>query len=261
VPPTRAEFWAEAIAAVRKNSPDFLFLGEVYWNLETQIKELGFDYTYDKRVLDMLLYHRQELPGYLASTGEAFLNHGAHFLENHDEPRIAARMTVQEQCAAALLTVCLPGMRFLHEGQLTGAKLFTPVHFGRRPLEPVQTEIADFYQKLLRALPLTAVGTGKFHLLQPRAAWPENPTAQNLVLLQWRSDGASFDLVAINLAPHSSQCRVVLELPTGAAKDWELKNLLGEEEYIRQTTDMAGEGLFLDLPANGAQLLHCSPRK
>jgi hypothetical protein len=255
----RNEFWKEAIEAVTAKHPGFLFLAEVYWNLETQIKQVGFHYTYDKRLLDLLLYHRQETLCYLASAGDAFLTHSAHFLENHDEPRIAGRMSLAEHRAAALVAFGLPGLKLVHEGQLTGARLFTPVHFGRRPLEPFQVEIIAFYEHLFRALAASAVGKVRFRLLKPGPAWPENPTAQNFILLQWQTAGPAFELVVVNLAPHPSQCRVVLELPQTGHPEWRLRNLLGDEEYLRRGGEMSSVGLFLDLPAHGAQLLHCTP--
>ena len=52
--PVDAPFWPEAIAAVQARRPDFLFLAEVYWDLEWELQQQGFDYTYDKRLYDRL---------------------------------------------------------------------------------------------------------------------------------------------------------------------------------------------------------------
>ncbi|MCX8092311.1 MAG: alpha-amylase family glycosyl hydrolase, partial [Verrucomicrobiae bacterium] len=52
----RTEFWQEAIPAVRREHPDFLFLAEVYWDLEARLQELGFDFTYDKPLYDALVW-------------------------------------------------------------------------------------------------------------------------------------------------------------------------------------------------------------
>ena len=83
------EFWADAIAAVRR--PGFLFLAEAYWDLEARLQSLGFDFTYDKRLLEFLVERRPaELWRHLLGRGTAFVSRCAHFLENHDEPRIAS---------------------------------------------------------------------------------------------------------------------------------------------------------------------------
>jgi hypothetical protein len=43
------------IAAVRQRHPGFLFMAEVYWDLEWEMQQQGFDYAYDKRLYDRLL--------------------------------------------------------------------------------------------------------------------------------------------------------------------------------------------------------------
>ncbi len=48
-------FWPGATAAVRAKVPGFLFLAEVYWDLEWTLQQQGFDYTYDKRLYDRLV--------------------------------------------------------------------------------------------------------------------------------------------------------------------------------------------------------------
>src|SRR5207247_11279046 len=123
------EFWADAIQAVKKSQPDFLFLGEVYWDLEARLQSLGFDYTYDKRLYDYLVYRNPaEVQRHLSSVTPDFVRQSAHFLENHDEPRIASILSWPEHRAAALLTAGLPGLRLLHEGQLAAVRTRPPVH-------------------------------------------------------------------------------------------------------------------------------------
>ena len=47
-------FWPRVTDAVRAKVPNFLFLAEVYWDLEWTLQQEGFDYTYDKRLYDRL---------------------------------------------------------------------------------------------------------------------------------------------------------------------------------------------------------------
>jgi hypothetical protein len=49
--PIDAPFWPDAIADVKAQHPDFLFLAEVYWDLEWVLQQQGFAFTYDKRLL------------------------------------------------------------------------------------------------------------------------------------------------------------------------------------------------------------------
>ncbi len=113
------------------------------------------------------------------------------------------------------------------------------------------------YERLLAALRASAVGQGTCELIRPAAAWPDNPTAQNFVLIQWQRQTLEFDLVVINLAPHRSQCYAPLRLPD--LSNWSLRDRLSPESYVRSGADLRGRGLYLDLPAHGAHIFHFQP--
>ena len=259
-PNPAAEFWADAISSIRQTHADFLFLAEVYWDLETRLQSLGFDYTYDKRLYDFLISRQHaEVQRHLLGAAPEFVNASVHFLENHDERRITSLLLLSEHHAAALVTLGLPGMRLLHEGQLNGATKRISVHLGRRPSETPQPEISAFYEWLLKVLPSTSVGKGQSALLKPSPAWADNPSAQNFVIVQWQSAQPDFDLVVVNLAPHPSQCYAPLEVDGLAERNWQMTNLLGDEQYQRNGEDLKRTGLYLDVPAYGAQLFHFQP--
>ncbi len=38
-PPTDTPFWPEAIAAVRRRHPEFLFVAEAYWDMEWELQQ------------------------------------------------------------------------------------------------------------------------------------------------------------------------------------------------------------------------------
>ena len=71
--------------------------------------------------------------------------------------------------------------------------------------------------------------------------------------------GTEFDLVAVNLAPHRSQCYVPLKMPKLADYNWSMRDLLGTEAYERFGSDLEAQGLYLDLPEHGAQLFRFAP--
>ncbi len=250
------EFWADAIADVRRTDSAFTFLAEAYWGLEGRLCELGFDYAYDKHLYDLVVHDRPwDVQPHLLGLG-AHTARRAHFLENHDEPRAASAIALELHRAAALLTLGLPGMRFLHHGQLAGARRFARIQLGRRAGEPRDAAIAAVYDRLLAALAASPVGKGDAQVLAPRRAWDDNPTAGGFTLVQWRARGADdrFDLVVVNLLPHRAQCRVVPDVPGLAPHTWQLADRLGDERWVRDGHELASAGLFLDLPARGAQL-------
>lgn len=254
------EFWTEAIRAVKKAHPHFLLVAEVYWDLEPKLQALGFDYTYDKSFYDYLI--RRDYPRlqqHLLQARAEYIRASAHFLENHDEPRIASLLSREEHQVAALLLLGTPGMRLIHEGQLAGEQRRIPVQLGRRPPGVNDAEIAALYERLFRTLQRTAVGTGKAVVLAAQPAWNDNRTSENIVVILWQGEAREFDLVVANLAPHQSQCYVPIPVAEIAQYNWELKDLLGTEIHQRRGDDLEVQGLYLDMPAHGAQLFQVRP--
>src|SRR5262245_19753530 len=66
-PPADAPFWMTAIPSIREGHPGFVFMAEVYWDLEWTLQQQGFDYTYDKRLYDRL--HIRDAEGVRAHLG------------------------------------------------------------------------------------------------------------------------------------------------------------------------------------------------
>ena len=258
--PAEKEFWTEAIPAIRQTHPEFLFLAEAYWDLEGPLLKQGFDYAYDKRLYDYLVVRNYpEARRHLFAVPPEFLNAGAHFLENHDEPRIKSLLAWSEHRAALLVTLGTPGLRLLHDGQIAGAACKISIHVGRRPVESPDPEIAAWYEKVLPALQGTSVGLGHGELIRTSPAWQDNPTAEAFVIIQWQGEGAGFDLVVVNLASHSSQCYALLTARALAEHNWSMRDLLGSEAYERRGDDLQQQGLYLDVPAHAAQLFHFEP--
>ena len=161
-------FWPRATEAVRAEVPGFLFLAEVYWDLEWTLQQQGFDYTYDKRLYDRLEEgHARPVREHLFA-GLDFQDRLARFLENHDEPRAAATFAPEVHRAAAILTFLTPGLRFFHQGQREGKRVRIPVHLGRGPDEANDPAIAAFYDGLLECLKDPAFRDGDWQLLECR---------------------------------------------------------------------------------------------
>jgi glycosidase len=284
------EFWTEAIAAVRAQRNGFVSLAEVYWNLEARLQELGFDFTYDKALYDRIVGRNAvqflplppappspggsvvrgeysdggrgtlfEVTNYLHSLTPAFLERSAHFIENHDEPRIASLLSPEEHRAAALLVAALPGMRFLHEGQLSGRRLHANVHFATRREEAIDPHTTAFYERLFSALKNSAVGDGAWQLIDARPAWSDNPTHENIALIQWQKAPRTFDLAVVNLSSVQSQCYAPLSIDGLAKTNWRMVDLLGSEVYEREGRTLRERGLYLDLRPHAAQLFHFEP--
>ncbi len=242
-------FWPGATEAVRARVPGFLFLAEVYWDLEWALQQQGFDYTYDKRLYDRLEEgHARPVREHLCA-GVDFQDHLARFLENHDEPRAAATFTPEAHRAAAILTFLTPGLRFFHQGQREGKQVRVPVHLGRGPVEDPDAGIAAFYGGLLECLKDPAFRVGDWQLLECRPAWDGNESWDSFVAFSWTGPGERRRLVAVNYSDHPSQCYLALPWHDLDGHTWRLQDLTGPSVYDRLGADLTWPGLYLDMPA------------
>jgi glycosidase len=248
-PPIDAPFWPEAIARVRAAHPGFLFMAEVYWDLEWQLQQQGFDATYDKRLYDRL--HARDaaaVHGHLHADAE-FMRRSVRFLENHDEPRAAGAFPPEVHRAAAAVTYLVPGLRFFHEGQFEGRRRRVSMHLGRRPDEPVDEALWAFYGRLLAVLDRSAVRDGQWRLLSCRPVWDGNPTWERFIAFAWDGPGPERLLVAVNYGPTQGQCYAEVPWPALHGRPAVLTDQLGDARYERAGDDLLDRGLYLDVPA------------
>ncbi len=245
------DFWPAAIRRARETNPGFTLLAEVYWGLEPALLERGFDFAYDKGFYDALVARDPARVRALLAAPPDRQARMARFLENHDEPRAASVFSWPEQRAATAVTFLAPGLRFLHGGQLQGARVHVSMHFARGPEEPVDAHAVVFHQALLGLLP----HQGAFTAPEPEPAWPDNPTHRSVVLLLW-CEASGILLVCVNLSPSRAQCRARLAFDAGA---WSLTDRLGPERYERTAAAMSDPGLYLDLPPWGVNAFQIEP--
>jgi hypothetical protein len=248
--PVRAPFWSEAIAGVRRRHAQFLFMAEVYWGREWELQQEGFDYTYDKEFYDRLRAGRgHEVREHLLAE-PLYQERSVRFLENHDEPRAAATFPLEVHEAAAVMAFFVPGLRFFHQGQLEGRRIFASMHVGRRANELTQPELERFYARLLACLTRPEIETGQWALWVCRSAWEGNETWRDMIVMTW-SSGERRLVVAVNYAPRPGQCYVTLALPGLAGRRWVLADLMGSARYEREGDGLRSAGLYLDMPAWG----------
>jgi hypothetical protein len=244
----RAEpFWPRAIEIVRREYPGFLFMAEVYWDLEWTLQQQGFDYTYDKRLYDRLRDgHARPVRDHLRA-GMDFQNKLARFLENHDEPRAAATFPSEVHEAAAVVTYLTPGLRFFHQGQFEGHRKRISPHLCRGPDEPANLTLQAFYSRLLSVLRRPAVRQGHWQLLECLPAWEDNWTSDCFVAYAWEGSDSKWLLAAVNFAANQSQCYVRLPWSDLHSGQWQLHDLLGSAVYDRCGDDLETRGLYLDM--------------
>lgn len=243
-----ASIWPETIATAKRTHPDFVFMAEVYWNYEHALQGHGFDYTYDKTLYDRVIARRgPELRQHLIAP-QPYQKKMVRFLENHDEPRIASQLSLEEHRAAALVTFFCPGLRFMHDGQLTGKKVRVPVHLARAPIERVSLEIDTLYKTLLPIIHSPANKHGAWNLLDTRRAWPDNSTNENFICYLIEHPLQTL-VVVVNYASYRGQCFVRIPDRAWLEHSIEFRDLLSQERLVRNSDDLLERGLFIDAAA------------
>ena len=195
------EFWSEAIAG----RPGWLWIAEVYWDLEWDMQQLGFQYTYDKRLYERL---RQFNPQGIVSHLRASLEYQrklVRFLENHDEARSAVVFGRQAHSAFSVLLATLPGLRLYHQGQLEGKRVRLPVQLGRSAAEPLDETTVSCYSRLLKLSHEDVFHFGNWRLLSLEGEGEQNVTS--LLAYQWTWQ-EQWKMIVVNLSPAEAQGRV-----------------------------------------------------
>ena len=149
------EFWEVAIKEAKSKYPNAILLAEVYedWEIE-KLNQLGFDYCYDKALLDKLEGSAQDVNDYIHYKGESFYGHVAHFVENHDENRVVYNMqgNLEKAKAAGTIAATLGGMIFFNHGQWSGLKNKLDVHLRRGASESADSGTENHYKKLMQII-------------------------------------------------------------------------------------------------------------
>ncbi|HUS32622.1 MAG TPA: alpha-amylase family glycosyl hydrolase [Kofleriaceae bacterium] len=240
----RGEFWAEAIDAVRH---DFIWIAEAYWGLEGRLQKLGFDYTYDKALYDHLLHGRPAQIHAELATPIEYQRRCVRFLENHDEPRLAASLPPERAAAALAIATTAPGMRFVHDGQIEGRRERATIQLARRPDEATrpeqragQTPFIEFTDQVSRGI--EAMNESSFiqsvHerlLALPRAGDFALLPATDERLVAYRWDDRNTPLVVVvNYSPDLVEANVTLEMHGLAGRRIELRDVLDGATYERE---------------------------
>ena len=288
-------FWSHAVAAVKKEHPDVLFIGEVYNPAQYRdYLAAGFDYLYDKVGLyDTLraIVCGNASASCITSCWQAtddIKEHMLHFLENHDEQRIASAYFAgnAEKAKPALAAGALmsPGAYMVYAGQEIGEagmdaegfsgndgrttifdywnpaslqKLTAPAF--EKKLTPEEAALYDYYQKILSLCnSRKAFEQGGFFDLQYAnygRDYGYNCDRQYSFL---RHFGREVYLVAVNFDPASVQ--VGIKIPSHAFDVLKLRE--GKKSAVSVMTEETvtvelrpDAPLYVQLPAYGVTVL------
>ncbi|KAL0236855.1 hypothetical protein PCE1_000252 [Barthelona sp. PCE] len=241
------EFWSYAIKQVKAKFGTYI-IGEQYWHSEGPLQNLGFDALYDKENLldDLKSLNVRSVSSYVGWR-KRWMVHMVKFLGNHDEPTIWEEFhhNFQISKAAGMIAFTLPGPRFFWAGQMTGQKTRLKVQFLRRHLNPVDSDLFGFYQRLANVYAHPTLN-------QDPEYWTWIPTSNNnVVAWVWSSKVTKKNvLVVVNYSGNDNQWESIKldykpDHAGGAAV--EFKELISGTTYSRNIDDLRSTGLHVGL--------------
>ncbi len=249
------EFWTEAIASFS----DWLWIAEVYGNREWELQQLGFHFTYDKRLYDRLRHAPpQEITRHLQAD-MTFQNKLVRFLENHDEPRSAVVFGSSRLPVVGVLMATLPGMRLYHQGQLTGTRVRLPVQLCRVQEEVPDETTAAFYDRILLITNEEGFHIGHWLLLTVQSAGDHS--FNNVIAYQWTTN-KDWWLIVVNLS--ASVARGVIQIQRELGSDSDLRSVytfydqFSSQRYERRREDLRYNGLSICLDSFGCHIFSIS---
>lgn len=238
------EFWSVAIERTKAVREDFLFIAEAYWNLEWELQQFGFDFTYDKRLLDRLEFSNTEnIVGHL-SAEKKYQQKSIRFIENHDENRAITAFGIEKSKAAAVVMSTIQGATLFHDGQFEGKNVRLPVQLGREPNEVINNSLVEFYYNLLKIVNHPVFTEGYWNLITP-IKLDNDSTHKNILSWEWILENEK-RIIVINYSDSTSYCRIKFNV-NKKTKIVKLTNLLNCTEYEREVSEIENSGLFIHL--------------
>jgi len=243
----REEFWEEATRAV----PNFIWIAEAYSDSEWALQQLGFNFTYDKRLYDRLRDgFVRDVYLHLKADLE-FQHRSVRFLENHDEPRAASVFGKSRLPGVAVLASTVPGMHFFNDGQFEGFQKQLVVQLSRVQEESADPETQRIYEQVLTIADAPEFHNGTWKLLEVKDSGDR--TNSDLIGYCW-THASRQKLVIVNLGSGNSSGRIYFPDDIVSGNGLRFDDLLNDRSYERQTVDLKRWGLFIKLTGFGAHI-------
>ncbi|WP_394143149.1 alpha-amylase family protein [Vibrio atypicus] len=262
------EFWSYMNAWIKHHNPDAFLMAEVYQpELYRDYIQLGkMDYLYDKVDLYDSLKAVIQGKGSTSEIGRIqhelndIEHHMLHFLDNHDEQRVASPEfagSAEKGKPAMLISACLsssptmiyfgqevgePGAEMAGFGQPSRTSIFdyigVPHHqrwmnqgaFDGGQLTEDEKDLRDFYQKLLNLTLNSSALCGDYHDLYA-ANYQNFDELKDQLYAFVRSSASEKLIIASNFSDDDSKS-VNLVIPASLTTEWNLDD--GEYEVVDQ---------------------------
>ncbi len=238
----KEEFWHQALTAVHEKHPEFVFIAEVYWGLEWEIQEMGFDYTYDKVLYDRLRFSNPENIKAHLGAEHLFQMRSIRFTANHDEEESLKAFGKEKSLAASTIIATLPGARMFHLFQMMGRPERMPIQYVKDDFEE-NKEVWDYYEKLMRIASAPAFHGGQWSLKDIASCDMNDNSNRNILAWQWKQMNTG-KLIVINYSGAPARGRLSMKgIP--APEGHVVEELTGEQ--ITVTPEMHAQGYEIEL--------------
>ena len=237
----KEEFWSVALQKVREERPDFKFIAEVYWGLEWEIQQMGFDYTYDKVLYDRLRFSDPESIKAHLGAEHLYQMRSIRFTANHDEEESLKAFGRDKSLAASTIIATLPGARMIYFFQMMGHPVRVPIQYVKDFFRE-DAPIRAYYEKLLKIASKPAFHGGQWSLTDVRNCGGDG-SSRNILCWTWKQMNTA-STVLINYSAAPAQCLLKVKAVGGDGKQ------LTEEfsgEQISVTPQLREQGFEVKL--------------
>ena len=87
-------------------------------------------------------------------------------------------------------------------------------------------------------------------------AWDGNSSWDSFIAFGWEGTDGQRLIVAVNYAPHQSQCYILIPYGDLSPGVWRLNDRMSESAYDRDGAELIARGLYVDLPAWRYHVFH-----
>lgn len=238
----KEEFWRQALDTVRETHPEFVFIAEVYWGLEWEIQEMGFDYTYDKVLYDRLRFSNAEnIKGHLGAE-HLFQMRSIRFTANHDEEESLKAFGKEKSLAASTIIATLPGARMFQLFQILGRPARMPIQYINDDFTE-DSQVKEYYLKLLQIASDPAFHGGQWTLRDVAPCEMGNESYRNILTWQWKQMNTG-KMVIINYSDAPAKGRLSMKGAYGEQAQV-VEELTGQKLAV--TPEVVSQGYLLDL--------------
>ena len=242
------EYWEEIIPAVKQKYSNFLFIAEVYWDMEWELQQQGFDFCYDKRLYERLVHENATSVRDHLKADWDYQSKLLRFIENHDELRAIEKFGREKSHGAALIALTLPGARLIYDGQTRGYKIKLPVQLGRPAVEQDDKSSIDFYQRLLNSIPGREFESASWVLCEIESVTSDDYSYSNIISYLWWINN-NYRLIVVNYSPNPSKAHIKISPFHYDTHKWIFTDLLNQKSYKYNGEDLYKYGLYVELGA------------